>query len=236
MKTVILCGGMGTRLGEHGTNVPKGLVPIGDDPILAHLMRGYAAAGLTDFILCLGFLGHAIREHFTAHPIHGCTLHFADTGLHSSTGERLRQVQPLLADDEDFCLTYGDGLADVDLQGLVMFHRAHGRIATLTAVHPHSSFGMLTVNGESAVTAFREKPRLTEWANGGFFVFDRRIFRYLTDECTLEQEPLTRLAAENELMAYQHDGFWKCMDTYKDHLEFNQLWADGLAPWRTGSR
>jgi glucose-1-phosphate cytidylyltransferase len=232
MKTVILCGGRGTRLGERGKMIPKGLIKIGDEPILTHLMRCYAAFELKEFILCLGFRGAAIRNHFVHHRIEACTTHFVDTGLKTSTGGRLKQIRALIADDEDFCMTYGDGLSDVNLKALIEFHQHHGKIATLTAVHPFSAFGLLTLNDDNRVSEFREKPRLTEWVNGGFFVFNRKVFDYLSDDCVLEREPFERLAAEHQLMAFTHEGFWKCLDTFKDHLELNQLWDEGHAAWR----
>jgi glucose-1-phosphate cytidylyltransferase len=232
MKTVILCGGRGTRLGEHGEAIPKGLITIGDEPILTHLMRWYAACDLKDFILCLGYRGDAIRDHFVRNRMAGCTTQCVDTGLRTNTGGRVKQIQALVADDEDFCVTYGDGLSDVNLKVLINFHKAHGKIATLTAVHPFSAFGLITLTDDNCVSEFREKPRLTEWVNGGFFVFNRRVFNYLTDDAVLEREPCERLAQDNQLMAFRHEGFWKCMDTFKDHLELNQLWRDGHAAWR----
>lgn len=253
MKTVILCGGRGTRLGAHGATVPKALIEIGGRPILWHLLRLYAHYGLNDFVLCLGHLGASIKRYFLEQQWldHDFTLSaqdpaphltrthqadwritFADTGLDTNTGGRIQRVARYLADDTDFCVTYGDGLADINLHDLLNFHRAHGRIATLTAVHPQLNFGLLELNDAGAVTDFHEKPIMPQWINGGFFVFRREILDYLTDDAVLEQEPLTRLAQSGELMAYQHTGFWKCMDTYKDNLEFNQLWDTGQAAWR----
>ena len=250
MKTVILCGGRGTRLGEHGTFVPKALVRIGDDPIIWHLLNLYSQAGLNDFVICLGFLAEEITNYFKKRGINaadneftqsqgnelvmldGWGIELVDTGFDTNTGGRLKQIQRFLADDETFCVTYGDGLADVDIVKLLAFHKSHGKIATLTAVHPVSNFGMLDLDENGRVADFREKPVLKEWVNGGFFVFNRAIFDYLDDNSVLEGEPLMRLAAKGELMAYQHDGFWKCMDTYKDSIEFNQLWEQG-APWQS---
>jgi glucose-1-phosphate cytidylyltransferase len=256
MKTVILCGGRGTRLGEHGANIPKALIEIGGRPVLWHLMKIYAHHGLNDFVLCLGYLGDAIKRYFLEHHwLHSdFTLEmgkagdyqlrksgsisedwrvtFSDTGLDTNTGGRVKRVERYVSDDETFCVTYGDGLADVDLHALLEFHRSHGRVATLTAVHPRSNFGLLKLNDESAVTEFEEKPVIADWINGGFFVFDRKVFDYLDDDCALEREPFGRLARERQLMAYRHTGFWKCMDTYKDNLEFNQLWEAGEAEWK----
>jgi glucose-1-phosphate cytidylyltransferase len=256
LKTVILCGGRGTRLGEHGATVPKALIEIGGRPVLWHLLKIYAHYGLNDFILCLGYLGDAIKRYFLEHQWlysdftlemnktgdyhlnkHKLTsedwrITFANTGLDTNTGGRVKRIEKYLGDDETFCVTYGDGLANIDLQALISFHRSHGRIATLTAVHPHSNFGVLKLNEKSAVTEFEEKPLIKDWINGGFFIFNRSILDYLTVDCVLEREPLERLARAGELMAYRHTGFWKCMDTYKDNVEFNQLWDTGKAEWK----
>lgn len=255
MKTVILCGGRGTRLGEHGASIPKALIEIGGRPVLWHLLKIYSHHGLKDFIFCLGYLGDAIKRYFLEHhwlysdftlemgrtgeyrldkhDVRGeeWSITFAETGLDTNTGGRVKRIEKYLGDDESFCVTYGDGLADVDLTALLEFHRRHGRLATLTAVHPRSNFGLLKMDADGAVTDFEEKPVMHELINGGFFVFNRRIFDYLDDNCVLEREPLQRLATERQLIAYPHSGFWKCMDTYKDNMEFNQLWESGRADW-----
>ncbi len=230
MKTVILCGGRGTRLGEHGKSVPKALVRIGDEPIIWHLLELYSHFGFDDFVICLGFLAAEIKGYFADSPL-ASNVSLVETGLDTNTGARIKKVKRFLQSEERFCVTYGDGLADIDLAKLLDFHRDHGRIATLTAVHPVSNFGLLDVGVDGRVENFREKPVLKEWVNGGFFIFERAIFDYLEDDSILEGEPLMRLADEGELMAYRHDGFWKCMDTYKDSLEFNELWKKG-APWK----
>lgn len=256
MKTVILCGGRGTRLGEHGVNVPKALIEIGGRPLLWHLLKIYAQYGLNDFVLCLGYLGDAIKRYFVEREWldHDFTLElsvagerqlhqhersrenwriaFVDTGPDTNTGGRIKRIQNYIGADETFCVTYGDGLANIDLPALLAFHQARGKLATLTAVHPHSNFGLLKLDGESRVIEFEEKPILKEWINGGFFVFNRRIFDYLADDSVLEREPLEQLAREGQLIAYQHMGFWKCLDTYKDNVEFNQLWEAGQAAWK----
>ncbi|HLA94852.1 MAG TPA: sugar phosphate nucleotidyltransferase [Pyrinomonadaceae bacterium] len=224
MKTVILCGGRGTRLSEHGNALPKALVRIGDEPIIVHLMRLYAHYGLMDFVLCLGFLSDQIREYFVTNS-NEWNVEAVETGLDTNTGGRIKLIEKHLGDDKEFCVTYGDGLANIDIAELLNFHRSHGKIATLTAVHPVSSFGLVNIAENGAVTHFEEKPVLKDWINGGFFVFDRKIFEYLDSDSVLEREPLERLANENELMAFRHHGFWKCMDTYKDQLEFNELWS-----------
>jgi glucose-1-phosphate cytidylyltransferase len=255
MKTVILCGGRGTRLGEHGASVPKGLIEIGGRPLLWRLMKIYAHHGLNDFVLCLGHLGDAIKRYFLEHhwldsdftldlesgrgpqianPLaraEDWRITFVDTGLDTNTGGRIKKIEPFLTNGEPFCVTYGDGLADINLAELIEFHRRHGRTATLTAVHPRSSFGLLKLNEMNAVTEFVEKPVMEQWINGGFFVFNPEVFDYLTTDSILETAPLQALAREGQLMAFPHTGFWKCMDTYKDHLEFNQLWDEGLAGW-----
>lgn len=261
MKTVILCGGRGTRLGEHGANVPKALIEIGGQPVLCHLLQIYAHYGLNDFILCLGYLGAEIKRYFveryfsrressqadlTPEPDlagdyqlnlrHAAgdelKITFAETGLDTNTGGRIKRVKKYLSNEEAFCVTYGDGLADIDLPALLEFHRAHGRLATLTVVHPRSNFGLLKLDEAGAVTEFVEKPVLKEWINGGFFVFNRRVLDYLDDDSVLERAPLEQLSAARQLMAYPHRGFWKCMDTYKDNVEFNQLWEAGEAKWK----
>ena len=229
MKTVILCGGRGTRLGEHGVSVPKALIKIGGRPIIWHLMNLYSHYGISDFVLCLGYLGDEIRRYFEESNT-DFNIEFVNTGLDTNTGGRLFAVRDTL-DEETFCVTYGDGLADVNIAELVAFHHSHGKIATVTAVHPFSNFGLMDVAENGFVAGFREKPVMQDWVNGGFFVFNRRIFEFLDDNCTLEREPFEALSRRGEMMAYQHEGFWKCMDTYKDSLEFEELW-NGTPAWK----
>ncbi len=229
MKTVILCGGRGTRLGEHGASVPKALIKIGGRPIIWHLMSLYAHYGINDFVACLGYLGDEIRRYFDENGT-DFRLEFVNTGLDTNTGGRLFAVRDTL-DEETFCVTYGDGLADVNIAELVAFHRFHGKIATVTAVHPLSNFGLMDVAENGSVAGFREKPKMQDWVNGGFFVFDRRIFEFLDDNCTLEREPFEALSRRGEMMAFRHEGFWKCMDTHKDSLEFEELW-NGTPAWK----
>lgn len=247
MKTIILCGGRGTRLNEMGIAVPKALVPVGDKPVIWHLLRIFAQSGLDDFVLCLGYLREKIEKYFTeiGEPCGAdgsnklrisseglkCTVQLVDTGLDTNTGGRIKQLESDLSSEDRFLVTYGDGLADVDIRDLLDFHLTHGRAATLTAVHPISNFGILDLDANSAVKEFKEKPVLENWINGGFFVFERSIFDHLQDDSVLEREPLSSLAAQGELMAYKHHGFWKCMDTYKDNLELNDLWRSN-APWK----
>lgn len=254
MKTVILCGGRGTRLGEHGTNIPKALIEIGGKPIIWHLLKFYSSYGLDDFVLCLGHLGDKIKRYFIEHQwldrdfrletgaernLHllssaaeNWRVTFAETGLDTNTGGRLKKIRQYVENEETFCVTYGDGLADVNLNRLLSYHRTHRRTATLTTVHPNLNFGLLKIDDNDCVREFHEKPRMDEWINGGFFVFNAGIFDYLGENSVLEQEPFERLAAAGELMAYKHKGFWKCMDTYKDNLEFNHLWDKGKADWK----
>jgi glucose-1-phosphate cytidylyltransferase len=254
MKTVILCGGRGTRLGEHGTSVPKALIEIGEQPVIWHLMKIYSHYGFDDFVLCLGFLSDKIKRFFVERQwlnadftidsnsnktlaeaselLENWRITFAETGLETNTGGRLKKVQKYLADDETFFVTYGDGLANVNLAELAAFHKSHGKIATMTAVHPRTNFGIIKLDDENLVTEFQEKPVMSEWINGGFFVFNREIFDYLDENCILEREPLERLAQEKQLVAFPHTGFWKCVDTYKDNIEFRELWDENKAAWK----
>lgn len=254
-QTVILCGGRGTRLREYTEAIPKVLVEVGGRPILWHIMKLYAHQGFDDFVLALGYLGDRVKEYFLDEQgwrgrdlrlrlgstrglelldtgADQWSITFADTGQETNTGGRLRRLRRHLR-DEAFFATYGDGLADIDLGALLDFHRGHGRIATVTVVKPRLNFGLLDIEPDGPVTSFREKPRLDAWINGGFFVFDPRVFDYLDDDSILEREPMERLALEGQLMAYRHEGFWACMDTYKDQSELNAIWAAGEAPWRT---
>jgi len=254
MKTVILCGGMGTRLKEETEFRPKPMVEIGGHPILWHIMKIYSHFGFRSFVLCLGYKGHLIREYFLNYEymnaditVHlgrrkDVTVHdgagsdrwdvtLAETGNETMTGGRIKRIEKYI-DGEDFLATYGDGLADVDLGELVAFHKRAGRIATVTGLQPESRFGVLEVNGESHVTRFREKPRLDGMISGGFFVFNRHIFEYLDENSVLEQEPMRKLAEDGQMAVYRHDGFWKSMDTYRDFQEFNHLWQTGETPWK----
>ena len=234
MKTVILCGGRGTRLGAHGVSVPKALLEVGGSPILWHILKLYSHYDLKDFILCLGHLGEQIRRYFHESDARedDWRVALSETGLETNTGGRINRIRHHLADDEIFCVTYGDGLADIDLKALIAFHLAHGRTGTLVAVKPRSNFGVLELAPDGTVVDFQEKPPMEDWINGGFFVFHRRIFDYLDDNAVLEREPLQRLARERQLVAYRHEGFWKCLDTYKDYLELNQMADSGQAAWQ----
>jgi glucose-1-phosphate cytidylyltransferase len=230
MQVVILCGGRGTRFKELTDNVPKPLIPIGGKPILWHIMRTYEEFGFRRFVLCLGYKGQDIRSYFGGENARNWDITFADTGLDTNTGGRIKKVEKHIREDV-FLATYGDGLSDLDLGELLAFHRRQGRLATLTAVRPHSAFGILHIDKDGGVESFEEKPILDHWINGGFFVFQRKIFDYLEESDVLEKKPFVRLAQEGQLSAYKYNGFWKCMDTYKDNLELNGLWTGGRGPW-----
>jgi glucose-1-phosphate cytidylyltransferase len=238
MQTVILCGGQGTRLGEHSRSLPKPLMEVGGMPILWHTMKIYAHYGHTDFILCLGYMGKRIKDYFTAmmreNGESSWSIVYAHTGPYTNTGGRVKLIEDLV-EDETFFVTYGDGLARIDLDDLLRFHKSHNQIATVTAVRPQVNFGLMEIDPEGLVRNFREKPVLDYWANGGFFVFDRPVFDYLSDDCILEREPFERMALESQLAAYRHRGFWMCMDTCKDNLKLNEIWDAGDAPWKIWS-
>lgn len=256
IPVVILAGGLGTRLREETEYRPKPMVRIGHQPIIWHIMKTYAQHGFRDFIVCLGYKGETIREYFLDYSVFtgdvkldlgkktqehlGNTFEhvdwrviLADTGQATMTGGRVRRVRDYIPGDT-FMVTYGDGVADVDVTALLETHRRAGTIATLTGVRPTSRFGELRMEGD-LVTRFAEKEFLQEvWINGGFFVFDRKIFDYLDqgDDTVLEQEPLRRLAEERQLAVHRHPGFWQCMDTYREFEMLNKLWSEGRAPWK----
>ena len=255
MKVVLLCGGLGTRLREETEYRPKPLVDIGGHPILWHIMKVYAHHGYRDFVLCLGYRGQMIKDYFLnyeamnndftvclgrmnqicyhdAHLEQDFRVTLADTGPETMTGGRVKRIERYI-DGDTFMVTYGDGVANVDIDALARFHKSHGKLATVTTVRPTSRFGVLNADASGAVTQFVEKPQLDGWTNAGFFVFDRRIFDYLDggDGCVLEQSPLERLTRDGELMAFQHDGFFFAMDTYREYKYLNDLWTSGQAPW-----
>jgi glucose-1-phosphate cytidylyltransferase len=255
MKVVILCGGLGTRLREETEYRPKPMVDVGGKPILWHIMKIYAHYGFSDFVLCLGYRGNMIKQYFldyesmvndfsiklgkheghiqylNAHEEKSFTVTLVETGLQTLTGGRLRRVQPYIPDDT-FMMTYGDGLANVDIPRLVDFHFSHGKIVTITAVRPTSRFGKLEVADDATVKQFTEKPLAEEWINGGFFVLNRKVFDYLDSDGAFEQEPLRNLARDGQLKAFQHRGFWYAMDTYREYLYLNELWNKKQAEWR----
>jgi glucose-1-phosphate cytidylyltransferase len=251
-KAVILAGGLGTRLAEETDIRPKPMIEIGGKPIIWHIMKIYAAAGVTDFVVCLGHKGYLMKEYFANYHLHesDVTLDLArnaievhhrraepwrvtlvDTGTETMTGGRLRRVAEYL--DDDFCMTYGDGVADIAVDRLLAFHRDSGRLGTITAVQPAGRFGALDISGDR-VAAFVEKPQGDGgWINGGFFVLSPRVLNYIRDDATVwEQEPLARLAQEKQLAAYHHRGFWHAMDTLRDKRHLEELWQAGRAPWK----
>jgi glucose-1-phosphate cytidylyltransferase len=259
MKAVILCGGQGTRIRDASELLPKPMLPIGNRPIVWHIMKGYSVHGIDDFVLCLGYKGWLIKEFFLNYRPVMCdvTVHLGqnqppdfrerrereqwnvtlvDTGEQTQTGGRVAAVRDYLEGDEPFCLTYGDGVADLDIRKLLDFHHAHGKIATVTAVRPPGRFGEIRME-DSVVHEFNEKPQASGgFINGGFFVFDgRRIWDYLGDDpaTLLEKEPMQSLAADGQLVAYQHTGFWQPMDTLREYTLLNEMWDSGRAPWRS---
>jgi glucose-1-phosphate cytidylyltransferase len=215
--------------------VPKALVEIGGRPILWHVIGIYAAQGFERFLLATGYLGEAVEEFAAAEAWpRGVTVECFDTGLDTPTGGRIARLADRL-DGATFCATYADGVADIDLGALLEFHAGHGDLATMTVVRPDLQWGVAELDGEGRVEGFDEKPRSEHWINGGFFVFDRAVLDRLGPDHVLEREPLEGLAADGELRAFRHDGFWDCMDTYKDAVLLNDLWASGAPPWRTWS-
>ncbi|MBX9963547.1 MAG: glucose-1-phosphate cytidylyltransferase [Burkholderiales bacterium] len=253
MKVVILAGGLGTRISEETTVRPKPMVDIGGRPVLWHIMKMYSAHGLNDFVICLGYKGYMIKEYFANYYLHMSDVTFdmssnkmevhqnsaepwrvtlVDTGEQTMTGGRLKRVARYL-DDEDFCFTYGDGLADIDLQALIEFHHGQRTLATVTAVQPPGRFGALDLQ-ENKIRSFQEKPQGDGgWVSGGFFVLSRAVLDYLDgDETVWERAPMQRLASEGQLSAYLHTGFWQPMDTLRDKVLLEDLWSSGRAPWK----
>lgn len=255
MRAVILAGGRGSRLGEETSVRPKPMVEIGGRPILWHIMKTYSHYGINDFIICLGYKGYMIKEYFANYFLHSSdvtidlqknevTSHastcepwrvtLVDTGESSMTGGRLRRVLHHVANDDAFCFTYGDGLADVNIGELIAYHRREGKLATVTAAQPVGRYGALELDREQRVTSFSEKPRGDGgWINGGYFVLSPQIGRYLVDDASVwESEPLEKLAADGELVAYKHGGFWRAMDTLFDKQLLQDLWQERQAPWK----
>ncbi|HEU5105631.1 MAG TPA: sugar phosphate nucleotidyltransferase [Solirubrobacterales bacterium] len=228
---VILCGGRGTRLRERTESVPKALVEIGGRPILWHVVQIYAAQGFDRFLLATGYMGEAVEEFAAAERWpEGVRVECVETGLDTPTGGRVAALAGRL-DGEGFCATYADGVADVDLGALLGFHREQGALATVTVVRPNLQWGVAELTGHE-VSGFVEKPRSEHWINGGFFCFEPGVLDYLESDSVLERAPLSRLAADRQLRGYRHEGFWDCMDTYKDAVVLNDLWSAGQAPWR----
>jgi glucose-1-phosphate cytidylyltransferase len=232
MKVIILAGGYGTRLSEETDQKPKPMVEIGGQPMLWHIMNIYSACGFKEFIIAAGYKQEIIQKYVTKTPVAGCKALSVDTGLQTGTGGRLKKLSDLIG-KETFLMTYGDGLANIDIKKLLNFHRQHGKLATITAVRPPARFGALQLDGQR-VTQFEEKPQAGEgWINGGFFVLEPKVLDYIAnDEIMFEQEPLMRLSKDGQLMAYQHADFWHCMDTLRDLRLLDGLWTKGEAPWK----
>ncbi|WP_198120637.1 glucose-1-phosphate cytidylyltransferase [Massilia rhizosphaerae] len=254
MKAVILAGGLGTRLSEETIVKPKPMVEIGGKPILWHILKQYSAHGINEFVICCGYKGYVIKEFFANYFLHMSDVTFdlqnnamkvhhgfaepwkvtlVDTGDTSMTGGRLKRVRSFIEDDEAFCFTYGDGVADIDIAASLAFHKQHGLLATMTAVQPPGRFGAVEFDGERLM-AFREKPQGDgAWINGGFFVLSPKVLDYIADDATVwEKEPMERLAGEGQLSAFRHTGFWQPMDTLRDKMLLEELWQTGKAPWK----
>ena len=257
MKVVLLAGGLGTRISEESELKPKPMIEIGDMPILWHIMKIYSHYGYNEFIICCGYKGYVIKEYFADYFLHMSDVTFdfskdnrmivhnnvaepwivtlIDTGVESMTGERIKRIQPYIAEGEAFMLTYGDGVSDIDIGKLVDFHNNNKEIVTITAVQPNGKFGMLNIGNNCRVTEFLEKPQGDGgWINGGFMVLNYEVFSYLNDDESLvfEQQPLEKLALDGQLNAYKHTGFWQPMDTMRDKNVLNELWKKQKAPWK----
>ena len=231
MKAIILAGGYGTRISEESHLKPKPMIEIGGKPILWHIMKIYSAHKINEFIICCGYKGEKIKEYFSKFDHPQWNIQLVDTGLETMTGGRLKRIQDRI--DDTFCVTYGDGLSDIDINGLISFHKEKKSLATLTAIHPPERFGVLELS-EEYVTEFHEKHRgQSSWINGGFFVFEPEIFDYINDDTTiLERAPLETLAKEKKLTAFKHNGFWHSMDTLRDKNNLENLWNSKKAPWK----
>lgn len=253
MKVVLLAGGLGTRLREETEYRPKPMVEVGGRPILWHIMKNFASFGLTEFVVCAGYRGEVIKDYFlnydartndftaflgdasrieyhNGHDETDWMVTVADTGALTMTGGRVKRTQKYV--DGRFMVTYGDGLADVDINALLAFHESHGKLATVTTIRPLSRFGVMDLADDGRVRQFREKPQTEDYVNAGFFVFEPEVFDFLDEDCVLEQEPLERLASQDQLMAYRHEGFWQPMDTYREFTMLNEMWERGEAPWK----
>ena len=255
MKAVLLAGGFGTRISEESKLKPKPMIEIGGMPILWHIMKTYSKFGVNEFVICAGYKQHVIKEWFADYFLHTSDITFdftqddkiivhnkraeqwkvtvVDTGLNTMTGGRLKRVRNYLG-DEPFFMTYGDGVADVDIDKLLEFHKSHGRLATMTAIKPNSRFGVLDLSDNDEVNAFREKSDVDSgWINAGFMVLSPEVLDYVKDDTIMfEREPMEKLAEEGQLMCYKHDGFWQCMDTLRDKEKLEDLWDKNKAPWK----
>lgn len=256
MKVVIFAGGLGTRITEESHLKPKPMIEIGERPILWHIMKIYEKYGHNNFIICLGYKGYIIKEYFNNYFLHNSdvtielrqnkiNVHYSnaesfkvtlvDTGLNTKTAGRLKRIQSYIG-DEQFMLTYGDGVSDINIDQLLKFHSSHNKIATVTAIRTEAKFGTVVLSDDNGVTTFKEKTEVNgKWINGGFFVLDASVFNYLgnnADDVMWEETPLEELANDNQLMAYKHTGFWKCMDAMRDKIELEKLWNENNARWR----
>ena len=254
MKTVILAGGLGTRLSEETVVKPKPMVTVGGKPILWHIMRSYSHHGINEFVICCGYRGYVIKEYFANYFLHMSDVTFdmknnqmevhsrhaepwkvtvVDTGDETMTGGRLKRIAPYIEKEDMFCMTYGDGVSNVDIAASIAFHKQHGKLATLTATQPPGRFGALILDG-SKVTSFQEKPQGDgAWINGGFFVLSPKVLNYIDSDDTIwERKPMERLAADGQMEAYFHNGFWQPMDTLRDKVHLEELWESGNAPWK----
>jgi glucose-1-phosphate cytidylyltransferase len=257
MKVVILAGGFGTRLSEETDIKPKPMVEIGGKPIIWHIMKTYSSYGFNEFVILLGYKGYIIKEFFSNYFLHqsdvtidlvnnSMEIHqnnsepwkvtLLDTGLNTLTGGRIKRAKSYIGND-DFLLTYGDGLSDVDISKTVEFHKSHGKNVTMTAVQPAGRYGALDIKSDNSISSFKEKPKgYGAWINGGFFVCKPEVLNYIIgDSTTFEQEPLTELAEEGQLISFKHEGFWECMDTLRDKTNLCELWDSGQAPWKKWS-
>jgi len=258
MKVVILCGGYGTRIRDVADNIPKPMIPVGNYPILWHIMKYYATFGHNEFILCLGYKGNVIKDYFLNYEIHtadfsitlgekdslnilnghseqGWKITFAETGLDAMTGARIKKIKKYITPGETFMLTYGDGLSNVDLDKLISFHQSHQKVLTLTTVRPAGRFGEIKSSPEGQIIEFNEKPQSTEGRiNGGFFVCNYSLFDYIEDgdDISFEQQPIKKVVNDRQLMQYDHDGFWQPMDTYREYTLLNKLYLNHQAPWK----
>ena len=255
IPAVLLAGGLGTRMREETEYRPKPMVEIGGQPVLWHIMKILNNAKINEFIVCTGYKGHQIKDYFLNYhanqsdvtvqlnklseieihkeaPEVDWAVTVANTGLNTMTGGRVNKIRKYVG-DRSFLVTYGDGLADINIEELLEFHKSHGKIATVTTVKPLSRFGVMDISSTGEVTKFREKPQVDDWINIGYFVFEPELFDYLSDDSVLEEEPLRALSNQGELMAYKHSGFWQPMDTYRESLLLNELWNQGKAPWKS---
>lgn len=254
MKVVLLAGGLGTRMREETEYRPKPMVEVGGRPVLWHIMKGFAHHGFNEFVVCTGYRGEVIKDYFlnyegrnhdftvrlgqpaevsyhSDHEEAGWQITVADTGANTMTGGRVKRIERHIG-AERCIVTYGDGLADVDIPRLLDYHEAHGKLATVTTIRPLSRFGVMDMSKDGTVQRFREKPVTDDYVNAGFFVFEPKVFDYLDEECVLEQEPLESLAKDGQLVAFRHEGFWQPMDTYREFTMLNEMWSRDEAPWR----